>query len=65
MSMDADGDDADGLDVTVICATCGTALDGQDQEEDPTGDGGQPICGNCARERDFFDIGVALEEAEG
>jgi hypothetical protein len=37
------------------CATCGSPLTG-DPDEDPTGDAGMPICGNCARERDFFDI---------
>ena len=37
------------------CATCGRALDG-DLDEEPAGDDGQPICGECARERDFFDI---------
>ena len=34
------------------CATCGAALDG-DPDEDPTGDGGMPICGECERSRDF------------
>lgn len=37
----------------VLCATCGRALDG-DPDQDPTGDAGRPICGECARERDFF-----------
>ena len=37
------------------CATCHRALDG-DPDEDPTGDAGMPICGECARERDFFDM---------
>jgi hypothetical protein len=37
------------------CATCDRLLDG-DPDEDPTGDAGMPICGECARERDFFVI---------
>lgn len=40
-------------DVTLFCVACGTPLTG-DPDEDPTGDAGMPICGNCARERDFF-----------
>ena len=35
------------------CATCGAALDG-DPDEDPTGDAGMPICGECERNRDFL-----------
>ena len=42
-------------DVTLRCATCGTPLNG-DPDEDPTGDAGMPICGECARSRDFFDM---------
>ena len=42
-----------------ICRTCGTALDGLDPDEDPTGDDGEPICGNCYRERDFFVMDAA------
>ena len=34
------------------------ALSG-DPDEDPTGDAGMPICGNCARERDFFVMDIA------
>ena len=44
-------------DEILICATCGLPLTG-DPGEDPTGDAGMPICGNCARERDFFDIEI-------
>ncbi len=40
-------------DPILFCATCGTVLTG-DPDEDPTGDAGMPICGNGARERDFF-----------
>jgi hypothetical protein len=39
------------------CASCGGPLTG-DPDEDPTGDAGKPICGNCARERDWFDIDI-------
>ena len=45
-------------DVLVRCATCGRELDG-DPDEDPTGDAGRPICGECARERDFFVMDIA------
>jgi len=46
------------LDDVLHCATCGRALNG-DQDEDATGDAGGPICGECARERDFFDMEIA------
>jgi len=38
-----------------ICASCGSQLTG-DPDEDPTGDNGMPICGNCAREATYFDL---------
>ena len=49
--------------MTLRCATCGRVLDG-DPDEDPTGDAGRPICGECARERDFFvmDISDGVED---
>jgi hypothetical protein len=34
------------------CATCGVILDG-DPDEDPTGDAGRPICGECERSHNF------------
>ncbi len=44
------------LDVLEIrCATCGRTLDG-DADEDAAGDAGRPICGECARERHWFDL---------
>ena len=46
------------VDVTLFCAACGTPLTG-DPDEDPSGDAGMPICGNCARERDFFVMDIA------
>ena len=42
-------------DASLVCATCGRALDGVDADEDESGDAGLPICGECAREREFFD----------
>ena len=45
-------------DVMLRCATCDRVLDG-DPDEEPTGDAGRPICGECARERDFFVMDVA------
>jgi hypothetical protein len=46
--------------LTLYCATCGAPLDG-DPDEDPTGDAGRPICGECERNRDFF----ALDMLDG
>ncbi len=46
------------IDTALLCATCATPLSG-DPDEDPTGDAGMPICGNCARERDFFVMDIA------
>jgi hypothetical protein len=48
----------------LACAACGRALDG-DPDEDPTGDAGLPICGECARERDFFVMDVADGDLDG
>jgi hypothetical protein len=39
------------------CATCGLQLDG-DPDDEPDGDAGLPICGDCNRNRNF----AALEE---
>jgi hypothetical protein len=50
--------DADTMTVAA-CATCGRPLDG-DPEDEPAGDAGMPICGECNRERNF----AAIEEAE-
>ena len=44
------------------CASCGALLGG-DPEDDPTGDDGRPICGECARERDF-DVDLQLMDEE-
>ncbi len=35
-----------------FCATCGRPLDG-DLEDEPFGDAGRPICGECNRARNF------------
>lgn len=51
-------------DAVTTCATCGRALDG-DPDEDLTGDAGQPICGECARERDFFAMDFADGDLDG
>jgi len=50
--------------VLLSCATCGRTLDG-DPDEDPTGDAGLPICGECARERDFFVMDIADGTEDG
>ena len=44
-------------DPILVCATCGALLDG-DPDEDPTGDAGRPICGECERNRDFLAIDI-------
>lgn len=36
----------------LACATCGRLLDG-DPDEDPVGESGRPICGECERNRNF------------
>lgn len=48
----------------LVCATCGRALHG-DRDEDPTGDAGRPICGECARERDLFVMDVSDGALDG
>jgi hypothetical protein len=50
-------------DLILVCASCGTPLT-DDPDQDPTGDAGMPICGNCARERDFFVMDVAADGVE-
>jgi hypothetical protein len=66
MDDDPDLDDIEGfvlfagsglLDDEVLCATCGKPL-GNDPEDEPEGDAGLPICGECNRSRNFD----ALEE---
>jgi hypothetical protein len=42
------------------CATCGRVLGG-DPEDEPRGDAGRPICGECDRARDF----EVLDAADG
>ena len=37
------------------CATCGLMLDG-DWDDEPDGDAGRPICGDCNRNREFAAI---------
>ena len=51
-------------DVMLRCATCDRILGG-DADEDPTGDAGRPICGECARERDFFVIDASDGTLDG
>ncbi len=36
----------------LTCASCGRPLKGDDEDE-PEGDAGQPICGECNRARNF------------
>jgi hypothetical protein len=37
----------------IACATCGRPLLGTDPEDEPDGDAGLPICGECNRARNF------------
>ena len=46
----------------LLCAACGAILDG-DPDEDPTGDAGRPICGECERSRNF-DADLQLMDEE-
>jgi hypothetical protein len=39
-------------DEVLRCQTCGKIL-GLDAEDEPTGDAGGPICGECNRSRNF------------
>jgi len=52
------------IDDVLSCATCGHALSG-DPDEEVAGDAGRPICGECARERDFFDLDIADGQLDG
>ncbi len=47
------------LDDDLFCATCGRRL-GTDPEDDPEGESGRPLCGECNRARNF-DV---IEEVE-
>jgi hypothetical protein len=49
---------------SLACAACGRGLDA-DPDEDPAGDAGLPICGECARERDFFVMDAADGDLDG
>ncbi len=51
-------------DTFLRCATCGRVLDA-DPDEDPTGDAGKPICGECARDNDFLTIDMLDGELDG
>ena len=54
------------FDGPLACASCGRPL-GNDLEDEPDGDAGLPICGDCNRECNFAAIEEVdlLEEAEG
>jgi hypothetical protein len=52
------------FDAELRCVTCGRALNG-DPDEDSTGDGGQPICGQCRRDREIFEVDAADGELDG
>ena len=45
-------------DEPLTCASCGHALDG-DPDEDPTGNGGEPQCGECVRNTNFTTMDYA------
>ena len=46
------------------CVICGRVLDG-DPDEDPTGDVGQPICGQCVRDREVYEVDASDGELDG
>lgn len=46
------------------CESCGALLDG-DPDDDPTGEAGGPICGECDRARNFDDMLFALDAEDG
>jgi hypothetical protein len=52
------------LDDDVRCAICGRTLDG-DPDDDPNGDAGQPICGECRRDRESEDDFVLIDVFDG
>lgn len=53
-------------DEPLLCASCDRALTGDDPDEDPAGNHDRlPICGECARERQFFVLDVADGERDG
>ena len=47
----------------LLCSRCGRRLDGIDLDEEPVGWDGQPLCGECVREREFIDQEVEMQEA--
>lgn len=51
-------------DEPLLCVLCGRGLNG-DIDEDATGEGGLPICGECYREREFFEMDAADGELDG
>jgi NMD protein affecting ribosome stability and mRNA decay len=51
-------------DEPMFCASCGRELDG-DPDESLTGNAGDPMCGACARESDFFVLDIAHGELDG
>jgi hypothetical protein len=54
------------MDEILICASCGKPL-GFDPDDDPAGDAGQPICGECDRARNFdaeLEVLDALDEMD-
>jgi hypothetical protein len=48
----------------LLCSRCGRPLDGIDPDEEPAGWDGQPLCGECVREREFIDQEVEMQEAD-
>jgi len=48
----------------LLCSRCGRPLDGIDPDEEPVGWDGQPVCGECVREREFIDQEVEMQEAD-
>jgi hypothetical protein len=43
----------------LVCVGCGRPLGG-DPEDDPVGESGMPLCGECNRARNFDALGLEL-----
>jgi hypothetical protein len=56
--------DDPGLEQVLLCERCGRPL-GDDPDDDPAGDPLGPLCGECARVRDFEADVMYLDASDG
>jgi hypothetical protein len=61
MKADRGGDRRELPRQRLACATCGRIL-GNDRDDEPRGDAGRPICGECNRARNFDLVRFGEEE---